>query len=267
MNRLRYNTGMGFFFKKMVSGLLLPLPIAMFLLLIGLILFWCQQKRLWTGSFLTAGFLTLILFGYNFLPAAMITQLESHYHPMMTLPPNIHRIVVLGGGVRNDPTLPPSTQLSAASISRLVEGIRLYRLYKNRGENETLILSGGKVFGRPAEAGIMQSIAVLLGVAPKDIALEAGSRDTHDEALYLKSMLGNTPFILVTSATHMPRAIALFKKQGLHPVAAPTSYVSKRVGRLQLSDFFPSANNLGYSDIAIHEYLGKTWAKFRGQTD
>lgn len=201
----------------------------------------------------------LVIFGFTFAPTAMLSNLESQYDPLMQLPKNTHNIAVLGGGVRANAKFPPNTQLSTASLSRLIEGIRIYKMYQKQHVQETLILSGGRVFGEPAEAGVMQNIAVILGVNPKDIKLEAGSRDTQEEALYLKKTLGKQPFILVTSAYHMPRAMHLFESSGMHPIAAPTQYTTARQNKF--NDNFPSASYLLMSDTAIHEDLGRIWAK------
>ena len=202
----------------------------------------------------------LLVFGFALLPSSLLNSLEDHYRPLHQAPANVHEIVVLGGGVRTDTNAPPNTQLSSASLSRLVEGVRLYHLYQTEHQTEKLILSGGRVFGKPAEAGVMQNIAVILGVRPEDIELEKGSRDTYEEAQYLQQQLGEQPFLLVTSAYHMPRAMALFKKAGLHPIAAPTQYFGDN-GVTTFKNYFPNSNYLIISDIAIHEYLGKLWAK------
>lgn len=256
---------MDFTLKKIISALLLPLPIAMILLFIGLLFFWFSKRKMITNIFLCAGFIVLLIFGSSLYPSILLNSLEDTYKPVTTLVHNVHQIVVLGGGVRTDTNAPPNTQLSSASLSRLVEGIRLYKMYKAQHIDEKLILSGGRVFGKPAEAGIMQNIAVVLGVDPNDILLEAGSRDTHEEALYLKKQLGDHPFLLVTSAYHMPRAIALFKKIGLNPIPAPTQYFGDS-SAVSFKKYLPNSNYLIMSDIAIHEYLGQLWAKLHGQS-
>lgn len=251
---------MEFALKKIISALLLPLPIAMILLFIGLCLLWFSRRKTAANIFLGGGFVVLIVFAFAFLPSTLLNSLEDHYQPLHTLPAGVHEIVVLGGGVRSDTNAPPNTQLSSASLSRLVEGVRLYRLYQSQHQPEKLILSGGRVFGKPAEAGVMQNIAVILGVNPADIELEKGSRDTYEEARYLQQQLGTQRFLLVTSAYHMPRAIALFKKAGLNPIAAPTQYFGDNA-IVSFKNYFPNSNNLIISDIAIHEYLGQLWAK------
>jgi uncharacterized SAM-binding protein YcdF (DUF218 family) len=256
---------MDFTLKKIISALLLPLPIAMALLLIGLCFFWFSRRKLVANIFLSSGFVVLLIFGFSLFPSLLLNSLEDSYHPMTNPPADVSEIVVLGGGVRTDTNAPPNTQLSSASLSRLIEGVRLYRLYHDRNKDEKLILSGGRVFGKPAEAGVMQNIAVILGVKPSDIELEAGSRDTFEEAQYLKQQLGTQPFLLVTSAYHMPRAIALFTKAGLHPIAAPTQYFGDN-GVHTFKVYIPNSNYLIMSDIAIHEYLGRLWSKIHGQS-
>lgn len=251
---------MEFICQKILSSLTLPLPIALILLFLGLCFFWLTHKKCITNFFLTSGFLVLVVSSLGFLPSTLLNSLEHHYQPIKSLPHNINKIVVLGGGVRSDPTMPANTQLKAASLSRLIEGIRLYHLYQSQHQSVTLILSGGRVFGSPAEAGVMQNIAVILGVHLSDIKLEAGSRDTHEEALYLKKQIGKQPFLLVTSAYHMPRAMALFKKLGLKPIAAPTQYMAY-FDKNRFDAYLPSANYLVMSDVALHEYLGQWWGK------
>ena len=181
----------------------------------------------------------------------------------MQPPTNINTIVVLGGGVRNNTHAPPNTQLGSASLSRLIEGIRLYKLIRNQSGHAKLILSGGRVFGVNVEAHKMQNTAVILGVRPSDMVLARGSKDTYDEALYLKNKVGNKRFIVVTSAVHMPRTMALFHKQGMRPIAAPTQYIADKK-KFNCTRLIPSTSNLIHTDIALHEYFGMWWAKLRG---
>jgi len=252
---------MDFLLKKIAANILLPLPIALILLFIGLLFFWFSKKRLISGSFLSLGFLVLLIFSFSPLPNKIVNSLESQYQPIKILPRNIDDIVVLGGGIRRKTDAPPNTQLSSASLSRLIEGVRLYHLYNKQHQPVKLILSGGRVFGNMAEAGVMENIAEILGVKPSDIILEAGSRDTSEEAKYLKSQLQSKSFLLVTSAYHMPRAMSLFKNQGLHPIAAPTQYViNKDVN--DIKDYIPNAKAMVIGDIGIHEYLGQLWARW-----
>jgi uncharacterized SAM-binding protein YcdF (DUF218 family) len=95
--------------------------------------------------------------------------------------------------------------------------------------------------------------------------LESSSKDTKDEARLIKDMVGNESFFLVTSASHMPRSVALFKKEGMNPIPAPTDHRIKERQRLSPGMFFPWAGNLIKAELAVHEYLGLGWAKIRNQ--
>jgi len=82
----------------------------------------------------------------------------------------------------------------------------------------------------------------------------------------IRDMVKEDQFLLVTSAVHMPRAMALFKKAGMNPVAAPAGFFDrKEKRRLSPEEFFPNAEALQKSDRAVHEYLGIVWAKLRGK--
>ena len=71
--------------------------------------------------------------------------------------------------------------------------------------------------------------------------------------------------MLVTTASHIPRSMALFKKLGMNPIPSPIDHSIKDRHGLSLFSFFPSTGNLRKTELAIHEYIGMTWAKLRGQ--
>ncbi len=169
-------------------------------------------------------------------------------------------IVVLGGGINRGEPLPVTSQIGLESLSRLLEGVRLYRAEPGR----KLILSGGPVFNPIPESQIMSRVALIMGVNPRDILQESLSRDTEEEARLLKPLVGRERFFLVTSAAHMPRAMALFRRQGLEPVAAPMDLPAQQKGPCYPEDFFPSSHSLQRTEIALHEYLGLAWAWLRG---
>ena len=115
-------------------------------------------------------------------------------------------------------------------------------------------------------AEVMADTAVGWGVDHKNIVVEKEAADTKDHVTYVKKIVGEEPFILVTSASHMPRAMALFRKHGMEPIPAPTDYmVKEREGGLTPGVFFPGAGSLEKAERAVHEYLGLVWAWLRGQ--
>jgi uncharacterized SAM-binding protein YcdF (DUF218 family) len=128
-----------------------------------------------------------------------------------------------------------------------------------------LILSGGRGFDPVPNAKIMADVAIAIGLDKEDLVLESLSKDTEDEARLVQKIVGDDRFVLVTSAFHMPRSVALFKKLGMKPLPAPTGHqVKERQGRSPAM-VFPRADNLRKAEMAFHEYLGSVWARIRGQ--
>jgi len=199
---------------------------------------------------------------YEAVSERLLKPLEDMYppliHPVNT--EDVRWIVVLGGGHTSDQRLPVTSQISDLSLVRLVEGIRLHReIPKSK-----LILSGGRVFDPVSEANVMAQVAVAIGVKKEDLVLEGDSKDTEDQARFIYGMLKQEHFILVTSASHMPRSMILFKKLGMHPIPAPTEYQVKRRRETAPKRFYPAADGLMKAERAFYEYVGLTWTKMRG---
>ncbi len=87
-------------------------------------------------------------------------------------------------------------------------------------------------------------------------------RDTQEEAKAAKELLGDEPFILVTSASHMTRSMNFFKNEGLTPIPAPTNHLAS-IKHPNYTDFF-SSDALVKSRIVFHEVLGMVWQKLKG---
>ena len=172
-----------------------------------------------------------------------------------TVAPAVDLIVVLGGGANHDPAISVTSHLAPEQMVRLIEGVRLYREIPG----SKLILSGGY----DNESG-MTAIAEALGARAEDIRWLAEPRDTAEEGKQLAPIVGSRRFILVTSAWHMPRAMGLFRKRGLQPIAAPTDYLAPH-RPLQPDDFVPDGYKLHKSQMAIYEYLGLAWETLRGK--
>ncbi len=260
-----------FIVKKILSQLISTASLMLWASLIGLLLLLFTKKQRAGKAFVAIGLFLILLFGYSFIPNYLLRPLEGKYDPYYIQLSNnsyvsegghpVKFIVVLGGGHISDPKLPITSQIGEESLVRLIEGIRIYRKYSR----VKLILSGGRGFDSISTAHVMAHVAQELGVDEEDIILESQSKDTKDEAQLIKPLVGNDHFILVTSASHMPRSIALFKKQGMNPIPAPTGHLVIRKQGLSPSSFFPGAGNLRKAEAGFHEYLGIAWAKLRGQ--
>jgi uncharacterized SAM-binding protein YcdF (DUF218 family) len=112
----------------------------------------------------------------------------------------------------------------------------------------------------------MRALALDLGVPDSTIVIEDRSLDTKDQAVEIASMVGHEPFLLVTSAMHMPRSMSLFVNQGTAPIAAPTDHIARRSETIHPGGFYPSSLNMRAARTAWREFLGLVWAKIRGQT-
>jgi uncharacterized SAM-binding protein YcdF (DUF218 family) len=244
-----------FFLKKIVSRLFFPLSLILELMVIGLL--WPQKgKRL-----ITLGIALLYLFSFDPFASLLLWPLERQ-NPLIAetaIRKDIKWVVVLGGGSKDNPSLTPVDRLYDASLKRLLEGIRLCRHLPEA----RLVLSGGDYSGEIPVAQIMGEAAKQFGIPSSRLILEESSWDTQDEARLLKNQLGSEPFYLVTSAGHMPRSMALFKKMGTHPIAAPTDFRALWEA-FKPTFLFPQATALVKTEQAFYEYLGLFWGWIRG---
>jgi uncharacterized SAM-binding protein YcdF (DUF218 family) len=247
---------MMFILKKLVSRFFFPLALVIELLLLGVFL---KKRR---RAVILAGIAILYLFSFAPFGYLILRPLESQYQTISSLNLNkeVRWIVVLGGGSRSDKTLTPEDRLGDASLKRLLEGVRLSRLLPQ----SRLVLSGGDYQGISPDALIMQQVALDQGVARDRIILETASWDTVDQAKFLRDRLGQAPFYLVTSASHMTRAMRMFRRSGTQPIAAPTDFRAVWAP-FQVTDFFPQAAVLANTERAFYEYLGLCWGLIRGQ--
>lgn len=252
-----------FLFKKIVAPLFFPLSLCLEILLVGIFLLWFTRRQKAGKIIVSIGVVLLIALSYGTASEMLLRPLENKYPPLTDISAisDIKWVVVLSGGHSPDPNLPVTGQLSDASLVRLAEGIRIHRELPQ----SKLILSGGAVFSTITEAKVMADVAIALGVDAKKLVLESEAKDTKDQARLIQNIVGENRFILVTSASHMPRSMALFQKKGMRPMPAPIGHRIIEKQKLTPAMFFPSAARIGKMERAFYEYLGLAWAKLRGQ--
>lgn len=244
--------------KKVVSCLISPVGAVIAIWLAAAVLWLSRPRsRAVPWLFLTAGALLLIssMSVTGFLLTRSLEQKAGSYADAEELSRNgVKFIVVLGGGVRHGETQPMHAA-ACDSLSRLLEGIRLWK----RAPECKLVLSGGRyssdVF---TSAEAMAMAARELGVPPETLILESESWDTEDEARMLKPVLGTSKFALVTSAYHMNRSLITFRRMGLNPIPAPAGFESRRFV-MNFGAFLPSATALLETQRALHEHVGTFW--------
>lgn len=238
-----------------------PFFLSILLLALSIGWLWVRGDGFMVRSGLVLSLVGFLLFSTGWLPATITSFFEKKYAIVTTVNPDIHWVVVLGGGHRAEGIgIPANDELSAASIARLVEGVRLYR----QMDKAKLLLSGGAgTLGTTTEAFYLGTVASWFKIPVSDIVLETGSFNTADEAVAIKDIVHNEPFYLVTSAIHMPRAMALCLQQGLHPTAAPTSHSFYWETANWATIALPNYVNLAHTSTAWHEVLGLVWGKVR----
>jgi uncharacterized SAM-binding protein YcdF (DUF218 family) len=250
----------------MLSGLLLPMPVCLGLAVIGIALLWFTRRQRAGKILVTVGVGLLAVLGLDPVGTLSVSSLERPFAPLLaggTTAADLRAqqarwIVVLGGGHRAAPGVPPPSELSQSALARLVEAVRLKRLLPRA----RLFVSGGAPGDPISEAALYAQSAQVLGVPAGDIVEDGQGFDTAGEALAVRRAIGSEPFILVTSATHLPRALALFRKQGLDPLPSPADFTGlPHLGPAIL----PGAGAVVNVERAVHEYLGMLFARLRGQ--
>jgi uncharacterized SAM-binding protein YcdF (DUF218 family) len=176
-------------------------------------------------------------------------------------------VVVLGGGARtfSEDDLVVGV-LSNSSILRALEGARVAKLIGAR----LVIASGGiptsqRRRQRKPESEMIRNMLVEAGVPPDRVIQETDSRNTRDEARLVRSMLGSRGvqrFVLVTSAMHMRRSLAVFRAHGLHPVASAAPMRSDDTAGT--SWWLPNSDSLTLVDESIYEYAASLYYWWEG---
>lgn len=248
-----------FLFKKIVSQFFFPMPLCLLVCFAGLGMLWWSRWQKLGKILVTTGLVALMTLSYQPVADALLLPLERRYPVYQKRDgPPAQYVVVLGGGHTSDPSLPVSSQLREESLRRAVEGVRVHR--QNPGSR--LVLSGGGWLDPVPEARLLAETVISLGVDPADIIVEEMSRDTSDQARLLKNVLNSNRFVLVTSATHLPRSMRLFEAMGLKPEPCPADHLVKRHS-WHPALFFPRAHCLRQAERAVYEYLGLAWVALR----
>jgi uncharacterized SAM-binding protein YcdF (DUF218 family) len=255
---------MDLYLSKLIPLFIYPLGFALMLSILatGMLSLWARLARflllvavtvLWVAS-------TPIIADYLGL------KLEGQYPPVaVDATPTADAIVVLGGGV-GGPEPPRITVDLSDAADRVLHAARMYRA----GKAPVVLISGGAIPWLGSEIPEAKSIQSLLeewGVPAVSIVSETKSRNTYENAVLTKRLLtkrGLHRVLLVTSAMHMPRALATFKTAGIDAVPAPTDFTVTYKNHRTVIDFLPDACALSHTTNAIKEYIGYAYYWWKG---
>ena len=243
-----------------------PVNLAIFLILIGLLAAILGRRRLAVSGVALAA-LILVAATWTSLGALLLGPLEDRF-PRPELPQAIAGVVVLGGGMEGQINLARGGYELNAGGDRFVEATALAHRFPDArivvsGGTGTLLLSG------EADADTALRLLTALGVSPQRLVLENKSRSTYENALFSKEMVEPAPgetWLLVTSAFHMPRSMALFRKAGFEVLPWPVDY--RTTGDEGIGLFTDNAiDSLQATTIGLREWIGLVAYWLSGRID
>ena len=231
------------------------LPPGIFLLALLAVNCFCRKTN--NGRWLVLVFVLIYLLSIRVVSDRLIKPLEDLYEqPAVSNIKNVQAIVVLGSGsYEGVPDFDGVGQNSESATVRLGVVLRLHRMLRL-----PIVLSGGCLFNdMDTEASIEYRFLRACGIEDRYLIKEDRSRNTAENAKYVKQIYQQHHFkkvILVTSAFHMPRAVALFQRESMDVIPYPTDYKTDKKLRVNAFAFTPSADCLYHNSLAMKEYLG-----------
>ncbi|MGK7865918.1 YdcF family protein [Falsiroseomonas sp. E2-1-a20] len=257
--------GVAFVASKVLWALLRPNTLALVLATLGLLLVW--RGRRFGRWPLTLG-LGWYLAVFCLPVAAFLTlPLEERFARPAAEPAQVTGIVVLGGAVEQDLTNAHGIPALNGAAERMTEAVALAL----RHPAARLVFTGGTAAvlpGGPTEADTARRLFTSLGLPPERLVFESESRNTHENAVLSHAMLAPKPdetWLLVTSASHMPRSVGVFRQAGWRITPWPVNYTASRDPSLWWYGPFPA--RLNQAEWALREYVGLTAYWLMGRTD
>jgi uncharacterized SAM-binding protein YcdF (DUF218 family) len=247
-----------FILSKLLSAITQPmfwlaLWWALALLLLGLTDRWRRTAlgMLWTGL------AVLGLLGFKAIPDALLRPLENRYPVPTAQEVGRHAgMIVLGGAIQHPGVFLAHGQVPLGEAAeRMSAPVGLMRQHPKL----ELVFSGGE--GRlwatgTTEAELARAFYEEQGVDMTRVTLESGSRTTRENAHQVAQLLGGRckePWLLVTSAWHMPRSMEEFKSVGCNVTAYPVDF---RTGHVTPLTEYSLAHSLLRWQTGLHEWLG-----------
>lgn len=150
---------------------------------------------------------------------------------------------------------------------RFFAGVALFKAKKAT----LLVFTGGAVPWEPGaalEGDVLVEYAKEMGVPDGQVITTPRVRSTAEEAQAVATLLhkrflgrtghrGSTRVLLVTSAFHMLRAQALFKRVGISSVAFPVDFRVSGSQSSSILDILPSGSALAQTETALREWYGR----------
>jgi len=247
-----------FLLKKFLLYLFYPSTLILLFLLLVAVYVILEKRR---GRRRLLLFLAVFLYYLSttpLLPYFLLKPLEAGVgQPKLELIKEVKYVVLLTGGINYGENLSVEEKITGEGVRRILGSIRIL---KENPEAKLIIVGGSYEEGKEAEH--YRKLIENLGIHALAIDTPV---DTLGSAKELKTIIPQgEPFLLLSSAYHLPRATLLFKKEGLNPIPYPTHYAHHLcLPRLTLKNLFPKPLYLDLTNIAMHEYLGLAFYKLK----
>jgi len=244
-----------FLVSKLLSAITQPLFWLAVWWVVALLLL--NRSRQFAVRMLWGGLAVLGLLGFEALPHALLRPLENHYPvPSQEAVRQHVGVIVLGGATQYPGIYLAHGQVPLGEAAeRMSVPVALMRQHPHL----QLVFSGGE--GRLLATGVTEAELAKAfyeeqGVDMTRVKLEGGSRNTRENALQVASLLGDRcqqPWLLVTSAWHMPRSVPEFEAVGCQLTPYPVDF---RTGDATDWTEYSLARSLLLWQTALHEWLG-----------
>ena len=250
---------MFFVLSKVLQFLVLPLPLGLLALLAILVFY----HRRWARRALLVVFVSFYGLSIPYTANRLMHWSEVPRIAPAALHPPYDVVIVLSGMVDLSVSRGGHLEFTGA-VDRILAGIAFVK----QGTGKTLLISGGsgKLFDqRTKEAELLRTFALQLGLAAGQVLVEPDSRNTYENAAYSAKVLRTHQLqraLLVTSASHMRRAVAAFHKQGIFPDTYPVDF--RASDEVSPFSFVPSVASLSKATEAIYELIGLVMYRFQG---
>lgn len=250
---------MFFILSKTLSYLFLPAT------LIGLswLGYFIFYKKTWRKYLAVIGFGLFILFTNDFLANNFLKIWETEPTEIKGLDQQQYTYGVLLTGMTNTQKLPNDRVYFQQNADRLLQTMALFQ----QGKFDTLLISGGGATALRSdlqEAQVLYTYLKSINFPIEKVKIEDQSRNTAESAQLAGDFISKQePVLLITSASHMPRAAACFEKQGFKVKPFPTVYHTTD-GNLTPAMFLPSYEALMKWHILFKEWMGYAAYKIAG---
>ncbi len=246
---------MFFILSKTLNILVLPLTMVVGFFLLSVII----KKQPWKKRFFWTGFVLLLFFSNHFISNSIMRAWEIETKAFDEMRPYQMGIVLTGA---TQAFLKPDDRVYfQRGADRVTHTIQLYKL----GLIKKILISGGNgllIAVEEPEANKFQRVMLMAGVSEQDIIIENKTRNTYESAVAVKKVMDSLQYkaedcLLITSAFHMRRSLACYRKAGLNVESFTTDFYAQHGQFFLTSLFVPTLQS-----FIIWEKLLKEWTGF-----